>query len=76
MMKFYYRLLTKGKQSAYRCALNGQVFPLPKGKEWNVAYPSKEKYVMARDEETARHEMRSKLKSKWTGFVITRREQV
>lgn len=63
-MKWYYKLITKGIRTKHY---------KDKSVEWNVPYYSKERYVFAPDEDTARNMIREKLKNKWTGFRLIRR---
>ena len=67
MKKHYYRLMAKG----FRELINRDGNKI----RWNVPHYSKLKYVMAKDEELARFEIRNMLSDKWIGFRIFRKRR-
>lgn len=68
-MQFYYRLMAQGKKSFWNIFGIGLV-KLSEPKD--AIYYTDERYVFADNEEQAREMIREKLKSKYSGFVITR----
>lgn len=67
MEKFEYVLMTNGIRDVIDDETGNSA-------KWNVPHYSKVKYVMAKDEDMARKEIRAKLKKKWVGFRLLRNE--
>ena len=63
MKKFYYRLMAPGYKEVGKDEEGEPVI-------WNVAHYSDVKKVYSADEDTARAEIRTKLKRKWVGFIM------